>query len=66
MGPGEMVATVEGSDWVQPVSSAAARSRTTKNRFISHPSFLLDSDFILLQKVVFLNKEPLRIFLRKV
>ena len=65
MGPGEMVATVEGSDLVQPVSNTEARSTTTKNRFISHPSFLLDSDFILLQNVVFLNKEPFRIFLRK-
>ena len=66
MGPGEIVATVEGSDLVQPVSSAEARSKTIKNRFISYPSFLSDSGFILLQNVVFLNKEPFRIFLRKV
>ena len=65
MGPGEMVATVEGSDLVQPVSSAQVRSRTMNNRFISHPSFLLNSVYILPQNVVFLNKEPFRIFLRK-
>jgi hypothetical protein len=61
-----MVATVEGSDLVQPVSSAAASSRKTNNRFISHPSFLMNCIFILPQDVDNLNKEQFMISLRKV
>ena len=61
---GDMVATVAGSDSVQPVSSRA-KSRSIRHiRFMVIPSFLIFPAFILLRDAECCNKEPFRISLR--